>query len=96
MSCDVGKAALSMSQLILQPFFRFSYVTGFSLTSPGEPPMVRRKWKEETPPTPPPLTWVITGTESYNVAYLNVFTQGVFMTKLQTLSDVVEAQKHKL
>ena len=26
------------SQLILQPFFRFSYVTGFSLTSPGEPP----------------------------------------------------------
>ena len=28
------------SQLILQPFFRLSYVTGFSLTSPGEPPMV--------------------------------------------------------
>ena len=27
------------SQLILQPFFRFSYVTGSSLTSPGEPPM---------------------------------------------------------
>ena len=27
------------SQLILQPSFRFSYVTGFSLTSPGEPPM---------------------------------------------------------
>ena len=27
------------SQIILQPFFRFSYVTGFSLTSPGEPPM---------------------------------------------------------
>ena len=27
------------SQLILQPFFRFSYVTGFSLASPGEPPM---------------------------------------------------------
>ena len=26
------------SQLILQPFFRFSYVTGSSLTSPGEPP----------------------------------------------------------
>ena len=25
------------SQLILQPFFRFSYVTGFSLTAPGEP-----------------------------------------------------------
>ena len=29
-----------MSQLIPQPFFRFSCVTGFSLTSPGEPPMV--------------------------------------------------------
>ena len=28
------------SQLILQPFFRFSYVRGFSLASPGEPPMV--------------------------------------------------------
>ena len=28
------------SQLILQPFFRFSYIIGFSLTSPGEPPMV--------------------------------------------------------
>ena len=30
------------SQLILQPFCRFSYVTGFSLTSPGEPPMLGR------------------------------------------------------
>ena len=29
-----------MSQLILQPFFRFSYVTGALLTSPGEPPMI--------------------------------------------------------
>ena len=28
------------SQLILQPFFRFSYVRGSSLTSPGEPPMI--------------------------------------------------------
>ena len=27
------------SQHILQPLFCFSYVTGFSLTSPGEPPM---------------------------------------------------------
>ena len=27
------------SQLILQPLFRFSYVTGSSLTSTGEPPM---------------------------------------------------------
>ena len=31
------------SQLILQPFFRFSYVIGSSLTSPGEPPMVYAK-----------------------------------------------------
>ena len=31
------------SQLILQPFFRLSYVTGFSLTSPGEPPMRQRR-----------------------------------------------------
>ena len=32
--------ASPMSQLILQPLFRFSYVTCSSLTSPGEPPMV--------------------------------------------------------
>ena len=31
--------ATPTSQLILQPFFRLSYVTEFSLTSPGEPPM---------------------------------------------------------
>ena len=30
------------SQFILQPFFRPSYVTGYSLTSPGEPPMMWR------------------------------------------------------
>ena len=29
------------SQVILQPIFRLSYVTGFSGTSPGEPPMLR-------------------------------------------------------
>ena len=28
------------SQLILRPLFRLSYVTEFSLTSPGEPPML--------------------------------------------------------
>ena len=28
------------SQFILQPFFRLSYVTSSSLTSPGEPPMI--------------------------------------------------------
>ena len=32
-------AASPTSQLILHSFFRFSYVTGSSLTSPGEPPM---------------------------------------------------------
>ena len=32
--------ALSTSQLILQPLFCFSYITGSSLTSPGEPPMI--------------------------------------------------------
>ena len=31
--------ATPMSQLILQPFIHISYVTGSSLTSPGEPPM---------------------------------------------------------
>ena len=30
------------SQIILQPFFRFFYVAGFSLTSPGEPFMKGR------------------------------------------------------
>ena len=38
MSCDVGEVTEVTSQFILQPFFRF-YVTGSSLTSPGEPPM---------------------------------------------------------
>ena len=32
-----GSVALPTSQLILQTFFRFFYVTGSSLTSPGEP-----------------------------------------------------------
>ena len=31
--------ALPTSQLILQPFFRVSYGTGYLLTSPDEPPM---------------------------------------------------------
>ena len=31
------------SQFILQPFFRFSYVTSSSLNSPGEPPISRRQ-----------------------------------------------------
>ena len=34
-----SSVALPTSQFILQPFFRDSYVTGSSLTSPGEPPM---------------------------------------------------------
>ena len=43
MNCDVGNSsvALPTSQFILQPFFRFSYVTSSSLNSPGEPPMAR-------------------------------------------------------
>ena len=32
-------ATSRMSQLITQPFFRFTYVTSSSLMSPGEPPM---------------------------------------------------------
>ena len=39
------------SQLILQPLFRFSYVTCSSLTSPGEPPMIqmqKREWSAES------------------------------------------------
>ena len=33
--------ALPTSQFILQPFFRFSHVTSYSLNTPGEPPMER-------------------------------------------------------
>ena len=33
------------SQFILQPFFRFSYVTSSTLNSPGEPPMA---WREKS------------------------------------------------
>ena len=44
--------ASPMPQLIPQPFFSFSYITGFSLTSPGEPPM----WKAfNHPPCSPDL-----------------------------------------
>ena len=51
MSCDVGEVterlenkqnfsvASPTSQFILQPLFRFSYVTSSSLNSPGEPPI---------------------------------------------------------
>ena len=44
-----------MSQLILQPFFRFSCITGSSLTSPGEPPM--DSYQTDTPVFP--CLWVI-------------------------------------
>ena len=37
--------ALPTSQLIFEPFFRF-YVTGSSLMSPGEPPMLGGKWAQ--------------------------------------------------
>ena len=42
-SCSKPSAASPMPQLIFQPFLRFSYVTGSSLTSPGKPPMESRK-----------------------------------------------------
>ena len=32
--------ASATTQVNLQPFFRFSYITGFSFASPGEPPML--------------------------------------------------------
>ena len=35
------------SQTILQPFFRFSYVRGSSLTPPSEPRMLTNIWYEE-------------------------------------------------
>ena len=47
-------------QLILQPFFRFSYVTGFSLTSPGELPMIGRGI---------PVSLIISITLSFNCVY---------------------------
>ena len=37
------------SQLILQPFFCLSYITGFSLTLPGEPPMWYTQYYSVTP-----------------------------------------------
>ena len=37
-----SSVASRTSQLILQPLFRFSYVTSSSLNSPGEPPMTFR------------------------------------------------------
>ena len=37
--------ASSTLQFILQPFFRFSYVTSSSLNSPGEPPMSHKNLK---------------------------------------------------
>ena len=40
-SFSKSSVASPTSQLILQPFFRFYYVTGTSLTSPGETP---RNW----------------------------------------------------
>ena len=39
MSCDIGEVMKSLEN-DLQSFFRFSYVTGSSLMSPGEPPMI--------------------------------------------------------
>ena len=57
-SCEVGEVAEMLknelsdtfvasptSQFILQPFFRFSYVTSSSLNSPVEPPMAEKSLK---------------------------------------------------
>ena len=41
-SLSSPSVASPTSQLILQPFFCFSYVTRFSLTSPGKPPMISK------------------------------------------------------
>ena len=38
-SCSNPSVASPTSQLILQPFFRFSYITGSSFTPPSESPM---------------------------------------------------------
>ena len=50
-SFSIPSVVSSISQLILQPFFLFSYVSGFSLTSPGEPltvQVLKRKWGAES------------------------------------------------
>ena len=42
MSCDVGEVRERLeNELILQPFFHFSYVTSSSLNSPGQLPMTK-------------------------------------------------------
>ena len=45
------------SKFILQPFFRFSYVTSSSLNSPGEPPMIHLSLHSITHKCSP-ITWV--------------------------------------
>ena len=47
-------AASSMSQVILQPFRCFTYITGTSCTSPGEPPMHRGMKKQSV------VDWLVT------------------------------------
>ena len=49
------------SQLILQPSFHFSYVTGFSLTSPGGPPMALSVSKH----VPTRLVYQLAGTPNF-------------------------------
>ena len=54
--------ALPTSQLILQPFFRFSCFSSSSLNSPGEPPcptprMRKSRYWGETLQVPHPLLW---------------------------------------
>ena len=72
------------SQLILESFFRFSYVTGSSLTSPGEPPMEIVMMKIKLVVTPqsnkPPLSlsqkWRRGSTNAVNIIIAAVRERG--------------------
>ena len=66
------------SQLILQPFFRFSYVTGSSLMSPGEAPMGR--WKN-------PMTL-------YYSLYQNFVPIGRMVWKLLGMIKTIHSHTH--
>ena len=54
-------------QLILKPFFCFSYLTGFSLTSSGEPPMLNTPGFLESALS----SWPLSATKFYAVNFWN-------------------------
>ena len=58
------------SQLILQPFFRFSYVASSSLNSPGEPPMFLIEWAELILETFRHFTYITTHSPTFPSLYL--------------------------